>query len=63
MQLQIGYEFFQLSSQNQFSSIFGLCAIVDQQEIRMPIVEYSQFRSETKGDKSKTIQSQLREWF
>lgn len=46
MQFQIRYEFLQLATQYQFGTVFGLCAIVDEQEIRMAIVQHGQFRSE-----------------
>lgn len=46
MQFQIRYEFLQLATQYQFGTVFGLCAIVDEQEVRMAIVQHGQFRSE-----------------
>lgn len=48
MQFQIRNEFLQLATQYQFGTVFGLCAIVDEQEIRMAIVQHGQFRSESK---------------
>lgn len=38
MQLQTRNVLFQLSSQYQFSTVFPLCAIIDQQKVCMPIV-------------------------
>lgn len=50
MQFQIRYEFLQLATQYQFGTVFGLCAIVDEQEICMAIVQHGQFRSENKRE-------------
>lgn len=46
MKLQVGYEFLQFASQDQFGAILGLGAIVDQQKVRMPIVQHGQLGSE-----------------
>lgn len=59
MQFQIRYEFLQLATQYQFSTVFGLCAIVDEQEICMTIVQHGQLRSEN-GMKNK-ISSKYRQ--